>query len=296
MSIAQLQSQPCPLWWSSWPWLYPLKGILVSMEGYDVCLVVTLPMYLGVYGRLWCMYGCGTSWCQWKAMMYVWLWHFLVSVEGYGVCLVVAMKGYDVCMVVTMEGYDLCMVVTLPMYLGVNGRLWCMYGCGTSWCQWKAMMYVWLWYFLVSVEGYDVCIVVTMEGYDLCMVVALIGVSGRLWCMYGCDKGRLWCMYGCGNSCVSWCHWKAMIYVCLWHFILVSMEVYNVCMVVALTFSLLTNNSVFCLQQIHSCSINISPLFKTRGPWATMLTWVNSYKRLIQHFSFNIEMATYQNE
>ena len=35
---------------------------------------------------------------------------------------------------------------------------------------------------------------------------------------------------------------------------------------------------------------------KNRGPWATMLTWVNSYKSLIQHFRLSVAMATNQNE
>ena len=34
----------------------------------------------------------------------------------------------------------------------------------------------------------------------------------------------------------------------------------------------------------------------TRGPWATMLIWVNSYKSLIQHFRLSLAMATKQNE
>ena len=38
----------------------------------------------------------------------------------------------------------------------------------------------------------------------------------------------------------------------------------------------------------------------TRGPWATMLTWVNSYKghykSLIQHFRLSVAMVTDQNE
>ena len=34
----------------------------------------------------------------------------------------------------------------------------------------------------------------------------------------------------------------------------------------------------------------------TRGPWATMLTWVNSYKSFIQHFRLSVAMATNQNE
>ena len=34
----------------------------------------------------------------------------------------------------------------------------------------------------------------------------------------------------------------------------------------------------------------------TRGPWATMLTWVNSYKSLIQHFRLSVAMAINQNE
>ena len=33
----------------------------------------------------------------------------------------------------------------------------------------------------------------------------------------------------------------------------------------------------------------------TRGPWVTMLTWVNSYKSLIQHFRLSVAMATNQN-
>ena len=39
-------------------------------------------------------------------------------------------------------------------------------------------------------------------------------------------------------------------------------------------------------------------LFKieTRGPWATMLTWVNSYKSLIQHFRLSVAMATNHNK
>ena len=32
-----------------------------------------------------------------------------------------------------------------------------------------------------------------------------------------------------------------------------------------------------------------------RGPWATMLTWVNSNKSLIQHFRLSVAMATNQN-
>ena len=37
-------------------------------------------------------------------------------------------------------------------------------------------------------------------------------------------------------------------------------------------------------------------IIKTRSPWATMLTWVNSYKSLIQHFRLSVPMATNQNE
>ena len=36
--------------------------------------------------------------------------------------------------------------------------------------------------------------------------------------------------------------------------------------------------------------------FKTRGPRATMLTWGNSYKSLIQHFRLSVVMETNQNE
>ena len=35
---------------------------------------------------------------------------------------------------------------------------------------------------------------------------------------------------------------------------------------------------------------------KTRGQWAIMLTWVNSYKSLIQHLDFQFAMATNQND
>ena len=35
---------------------------------------------------------------------------------------------------------------------------------------------------------------------------------------------------------------------------------------------------------------------ETRGPWATMLTWVNNYKSLIQHFRLSVVKATNQNE
>ena len=35
---------------------------------------------------------------------------------------------------------------------------------------------------------------------------------------------------------------------------------------------------------------------KTRGPWATVLTYVNRYKSLIQHFTFSVDMATNQSE
>ena len=34
----------------------------------------------------------------------------------------------------------------------------------------------------------------------------------------------------------------------------------------------------------------------TRGPWATMLTWENSYKNLIQYFKLSVAMAASQNE
>ena len=34
----------------------------------------------------------------------------------------------------------------------------------------------------------------------------------------------------------------------------------------------------------------------TRGPWVTMLTWVNSYKSLIQHFRLSVAMTTNQKE
>ena len=37
-------------------------------------------------------------------------------------------------------------------------------------------------------------------------------------------------------------------------------------------------------------------LKKTRGPWATMLTRVNSYESLIQYFSLSVVMATNQNQ
>ena len=36
--------------------------------------------------------------------------------------------------------------------------------------------------------------------------------------------------------------------------------------------------------------------FELWGPWATMLTWVNSYKSLIQHFRLSVDMATNPNE
>ena len=35
---------------------------------------------------------------------------------------------------------------------------------------------------------------------------------------------------------------------------------------------------------------------KPEAPWATMLTWVNSYKSLIQQFRLSVVMATNQNE
>ena len=35
---------------------------------------------------------------------------------------------------------------------------------------------------------------------------------------------------------------------------------------------------------------------KTRGPWATVLTQVNSYKSLIQHFRLLVVIATNRNE
>ena len=35
---------------------------------------------------------------------------------------------------------------------------------------------------------------------------------------------------------------------------------------------------------------------ETRGPCATMLTWVNSYKSSIQHFRLSVALATNQNE
>ena len=44
-------------------------------------------------------------------------------------------------------------------------------------------------------------------------------------------------------------------------------------------------------QSFKFCCTNIF----TRGPWATMLTWVNSYKSLIQQFRLSVAMATYQN-
>ena len=37
-------------------------------------------------------------------------------------------------------------------------------------------------------------------------------------------------------------------------------------------------------------------IWKIRGPWATMLTWVNSYKSVIPHFRLSVAMATNQNE
>ena len=43
-------------------------------------------------------------------------------------------------------------------------------------------------------------------------------------------------------------------------------------------------------------SPNLRQENKTRGPWATMLTWVNSYKSLIQHFRLSVAMATNRNE
>ena len=42
---------------------------------------------------------------------------------------------------------------------------------------------------------------------------------------------------------------------------------------------------------IHQVNNNV-----TSGPWATMLTWVNSYNSLIQHFWLSVAMATNQNE
>ena len=40
----------------------------------------------------------------------------------------------------------------------------------------------------------------------------------------------------------------------------------------------------------------ITVKIKTRGPWATMLTWVKSHKSLIQHFSLSVAMVTNQND
>ena len=48
-----------------------------------------------------------------------------------------------------------------------------------------------------------------------------------------------------------------------------------------------------CLQQINE---PMHEKTNTRGPWATMLTWQNSYKGLIQHFRLSAVMATNQNE
>ena len=49
----------------------------------------------------------------------------------------------------------------------------------------------------------------------------------------------------------------------------------------------------FDYQQIPMSSVSLSIL--TRGPWARMLTWVNNYKSLIQHFRLSVAMATNQN-
>ena len=37
-------------------------------------------------------------------------------------------------------------------------------------------------------------------------------------------------------------------------------------------------------------------IISTRGPWAAMLTWVNSYKSLVQHFRLPVAMAANKNE
>ena len=53
-------------------------------------------------------------------------------------------------------------------------------------------------------------------------------------------------------------------------------------------------------KQLHRDQVNVNTWGKrrreNRGPWATMLTWVNSYKSLNLHFSFSDSMATNQNE
>ena len=42
--------------------------------------------------------------------------------------------------------------------------------------------------------------------------------------------------------------------------------------------------------------LRLSNVYITRGTWATMLTWMNSYISLIQHFRLSVAMATNQNE
>ena len=52
----------------------------------------------------------------------------------------------------------------------------------------------------------------------------------------------------------------------------------------------------FWCQQKGLITLPICCKFKTRGPWATMLSWVNSYKSLIQHFRLSVAMARNQND
>ena len=50
--------------------------------------------------------------------------------------------------------------------------------------------------------------------------------------------------------------------------------------------------------QVQGCTryFTINYNYITRSSWATMLTWVNSYKSLIQHFRLSVAMVTNQNE
>ena len=47
---------------------------------------------------------------------------------------------------------------------------------------------------------------------------------------------------------------------------------------------------------LHGGNLTHQCIKTTRGPWTTMLTRVNSYKSLIQHFRLSVAMATNQNE
>ena len=60
-------------------------------------------------------------------------------------------------------------------------------------------------------------------------------------------------------------------------------------------------NIIFLAQAVHKIfswqgSIGLPCKSWTRGPWATIFTWLNSYKSLIQHFRLSAVMATNQNE